>query len=69
LPKPIRWTEDAIVDAVHRFMARTGRPPVRTDFCAAKGLPDRQTIARSGLRHWQEPIRLALARTWPPEGD
>ena len=62
MPKPIRWTDDAILAAIRQFIATYGRPPTRAEFRAAYGLPDRQTIARSRWRTWEEPVRQAVAQ-------
>src|ERR1043165_6881885 len=62
MPRHITWTDDAILAAIRQFIATYGRPPTRAEFRAAYGLPDRQTIARSAWRTWEEPVRQAVAQ-------
>jgi hypothetical protein len=62
MPRHITWTDDAILAAIRRFLEAQGRPPTRGEFRAAYGLPDRQTIARSRWRTWEEPVRQAVAQ-------
>jgi hypothetical protein len=59
------WTEEAILQAVRDFRARTGRWPAQRDFRRSNSLPGLGTVARRYESH----LRLVRACESEPSSD